>query len=215
MGKIHASLNSVGIWVLNVLSVLAELESCSFRNRTQEETEEYMKSILSKYLPLRPNTTQSQSLQEERKKDHYSHFILRLAFSATEDLRRRFSRLETMLFRLRFKDENARDRQKFVKSLNLELEELKEDEKKELRGQLAAATPFKGQDDHDWFKVDWERVPELVEQRRVFLRRGKAYVPQRELTSIVVADFTKRLDEALEVGLQQASSIGNPDMLHS
>lgn len=105
-----------------------------------------------------------------------------------------------MLFRLRFKDDDLRERQEFVRSLNLEWEEVKEDEKKELRDQLAAATGFKKGDDQEWFKVDWERVPELVSGRRVLMKRGKAYVPQREQMSLVVADFTKRLDEALEVG---------------
>jgi DNA primase large subunit len=42
-------------------------------------------------------------------------------------------------------------------------------------------------------------VPELVEQRRVLLKRGKAYVPQREQMSLVVAEFTRKLDDALEV----------------
>jgi DNA primase large subunit len=40
-----------------------------------------------------------------------------------------------------------------------------------------------------------------VEQRRVLVKRGKAFVPQREQLSLVVAEFTKRLDEALEVRL--------------
>ncbi len=179
--------------------VLSELEACTFRNRSQEETAEYMKSILDKYLPMRPDSSKSQKLQEERKKDHYSHFILRLAFASTEDLRRRFSRLETMLFRVRFKDDDLRDRQEFVRSLNLEWEEVKEDEKRELREDLLAASGQKKGEEQDWFKVDWERVPELVEQRKVLLKRGKAYVPQREQMSLVVAEFTKKLDAALEV----------------
>lgn len=187
-------------YVANQMSaVLSELEGCTFRNRGPEETAEYMKGILEKYLPLRQDSSRSQKLQEERRKDHYSHFILRLAFSSTEELRRRFSRLETMLFRLRFKDDDPRERQHFVRSLNLEWEEVKEDEKRELREQLLAASGQKKGEELDWFKVDWERVPELVEQRKVLLRMGKAYVPQREQMSLVVADFTKKLDEALEV----------------
>jgi DNA primase large subunit len=158
-----------------------------------------MKGILDKYLPLRSDSTRSQKLQDERRKDHYSHFILRLAFSSTEDLRRRFSRLETMLFRLRFKDDDPRERQNFVRSLNLEWDEVKEDEKRELRDDLIAASGQKKGEDQEWFKVDWERVPELVEQRRVLLKRGKAYVPQREQMSLVVAEFTRKLDDALEV----------------
>ena len=158
-----------------------------------------MKGILDKYLPLKSNSSRSQKIQEERRKDHYSHFILRLAFSSTEDLRQRFSRLETQLFRLRFKDDDPRERQEFVRSLNLEWDEVKEDEKRELRDELLAASGQKKGEDQEWFKVDWERVPELVEQRRVLLKRGKAYVPQREQMSLVVAEFTRKLNDALEV----------------
>jgi len=169
-----------------------------------------MKSILDKYLPLRSASTKSQKLQEERKRDHYSHFILRLAFSSTEDLRRRFSRLETMLFTLRFKDDDLRERQDFVKTLNLEWEEVKDDEKRELKEKLHAASGIKMTEDQEWFKVDWERVPELIGQRKVLLKRGKAYVPQREQMSLVVAEFTKKLDEALEV----CYSIPAPLLIH-
>ncbi|KAF2110409.1 DNA primase large subunit [Lophiotrema nucula] len=186
-------------WAINRLKVLSEIEACSFRNKSPEETAEYMKSIVDKYLPLRSNSSRSQSLQDERKRDHYSHFILRLAFSATEDLRRRYSRLETALFKLRFKDDDLLERRDFVNTLNLEWEEVGADEKREFGAELAAASGMKKGEDQDWFKVDWERVPELVEQRRVLLKRGKAYVPQREQMSLVVAEFTKRLDEALEL----------------
>lgn len=161
-----------------------------------------MSSILDKHLPLHSNSARNAPLQEERRRDHYSHFILRLAFSATEDLRRRFSRLEAMLFRLRFREDDARERQAFVQSLEFEWERLGDGEREELAAELAAATPAlrKGEDE-GWFKVDWEKVPELVEGRRVLLRRGKAYVPTREQASLVVAEYTRRLDAALSVRL--------------
>lgn len=54
-------------------------------------------------------------------------------------------------------------------------------------------------DEETWYKVDWENVPELVERRAVFLAKGKAYVPGREQLSIVIAEFTARLERALEV----------------
>lgn len=160
-----------------------------------------MAPILDKHLPLHSNSSRSSTLQEERRRDHYSHFILRLAFAATEDLRRRFSRLETALFRLRFRDDDARERQAFVKALDFDWEKVGDEERKELREELASVTPpgVKKGEDEGWFKVDWEQVPELVEQRRVLLKRGKAYVPAREQTSLVVTEFTRRLDAALEV----------------
>lgn len=158
-----------------------------------------MTGILNKYLPLRSNSARG-DLQEERKRDHYSHFILRLAFSSTEELRRRFSQLETTLFRLRFREDDPRERQEFVKSLDLEWEVVGDDEKRELREQLHAVLGSKKtSDEQDWFKVPWDSVPELVGQRKVLLKQGVAYVPAREQISVVVTDFTKRLDQALQV----------------
>src|ERR1700709_394053 len=128
-----------------------------------------MAPILEKYLSLHANSSRSSTLQEERRKDHYSHFILRLAFSSTEDLRRRFSRLETMLFRLRYKLDDGRERQDFVNGLDFAWEVVGERERQELGEELRAATGAFGKrnEEEGYFKVEWEKVPELVEQRRV------------------------------------------------
>ncbi len=161
-----------------------------------------MKPLLDKYLLLQPDTSSSSRLFEERQKDHYSHFILRLAFASTEDLRRRFSRVETMLFRLRLNEEGFREKDAFIQSVNLDCEQVTEDERNKYRDELAAVTGFKkGTEEETWIKVDWERVPDLVESRRVFMKAGKAYVPSKEQSSMVVAEFTKRLDRALDVFL--------------
>lgn len=192
--------------------VLAELEACSFRNKTPAETAAHMKPLLDKYLPLdassSASSSSSQLLHAQRQKDHYSHFILRLAFASTEDLRRRFARVETMLFRLRFQTDDSRERAAFVRTLNLDWEAVSDEEKRELAPQLASTITFGGGHggkrapqvlDEDWLKVDWMRVPDLVESRRVYVRAGMAYVPGREQQSMVLNAFTKRLEEALEV----------------
>ncbi|KAM0147573.1 hypothetical protein ACHAPG_010500 [Botrytis cinerea] len=202
-------------WAIDRLRVLAELEACSFRNRTPAETAAHMKPLLDKYLPLSASSSGSSALQSERQKDHYSHFILRLAFASTEDLRRRFSRVESMLFRLRFQADDLRERQSFVEGLNLDWETVSEDEKRDYWEQLKGAA---GRDkliieEESWFKVDWERVPELVESRRVFLKGGKAYVHSREQLSMVVAEFTSRLDKALEITSRALPRLDEDDRL--
>lgn len=162
---------------------------------------------MDKWLRLDANSASAQGctdtrLQDQRRKDHYSHFILRLAFSSTEDLRRRFTRVEGALFRLRFQTENARERQDFVASLSLDWEAVTDDEKRTLAQDLLNATPgLKKSDleDGGWFKVDFEAVPELVEARRIFVKGGKAYVPSKEQMSIVLAGFHDRLEQGLEV----------------
>lgn len=105
-----------------------------------------------------------------------------------------------MLFRLRFKDDDSRERAEFMDSLYFDWEKVGDVEKKKLGGDLTAAAGLgKWGEEEGWFKVDWEKVPELVEQRKVLLKRGVAYVPQREQMSLVLAEFTQRLDQALEV----------------
>lgn len=187
--------------------MLAEIEACSFRNKTPAETAAHVTPLLQKWLPLHSNTSssvgsQDENLKLERQKDHYSHFILRLAFSSTEDLRRRFARIESALFKLRFQNDDAKERQTFVESLQFDWEVVSEEEKRALGADLLNATPgMKRQDAEEagWFKVDFEMVAELVEGRRVFLKAGKAYVPVREQMSMVLAGFNARLDKGLEV----------------
>lgn len=184
---------------------MAELEACSYRNKSPAETATLIKPALDKFLPLETNSSGSKKLFAQRQKDHYSHFILRLAFASTEDLRRRFNRLETMLLRLRFSSDDLAERSAFVSSLDLDWwGPVSDDERREHAAELAAvAGPKKGisnaEADEIWFKVDWARVPDLVEQRRVFLKAGKAFVPGREQSSMVVAEFSSRLARQLEV----------------
>lgn len=161
-----------------------------------------MKPILEKYLPLDSNSSASGKLSAQRQKDHYSHFILRLAFSSTEDLRRRFTRAETMLFRMRFEVDDLKERAAFVSSLNIEWwEPVTDEERAEYATEMEAMLPARraANEDDSWFKVDWERVYDLVESRRVLLKKGKAYVPGREQFSMVTTEFSTRLDRQLEV----------------
>ncbi|KND91768.1 putative DNA primase large subunit [Tolypocladium ophioglossoides CBS 100239] len=203
-------------WAIDRLRVLAELEACSFRNKSPTETATHMKPILDKYLPLDTNSSASTKLLAQRQKDHYSHFILRLAFSSTEDLRRRFTRVETTLFRMRFNNDDLGERSAFVSSLDLDWwETVTEDEKQDYAAELAAMMGPKkgGAEDDAWFKVDWERVPDLVEQRRVFLKSGKAYVPGREQSSMVVAEFSSRLERQLELTARALPRLDEDDRL--
>jgi DNA primase large subunit len=105
------------------------------------------------------------------------------------------------LFRQRFETDDAREKQAFIASLGLDWEAVEDEEKDSLTNQLLAATGAKKLEKEGYFKVDWERVTDLVEKRQVLLKAGKAYVPASLQVSLVVAEFTARLDKALEVAL--------------
>ncbi|XP_010287961.1 PREDICTED: DNA primase large subunit-like, partial [Phaethon lepturus] len=59
---------------------------------------------------------------EARRKDHISHFILRLAYCQSEDLRRWFLQQEMDLLRYRFSELTDSLRQKFLEHINLSFE---------------------------------------------------------------------------------------------
>ncbi|KAI5294078.1 hypothetical protein KEM52_004725 [Ascosphaera acerosa] len=205
------------------LSLLAELEACSYRNKSHAETVAHITPIIEKKLKLSANSSapsstppaQDARLRSERQKDHYSHYILRLAFAGTQELRARFVRLETMLFRLRYQTDDTRDRTAFVTDLDFDWEEVAEDEKEDLKEQLLAASGgvVRNVKAEQWFKVEWTRVPELVERRTVLLRRGKAYVPSSQQMSMVVAEFTARLTSAMELTARALPRLDEDDRL--
>lgn len=167
-----------------------------------------MTPLLHKYLPLQSNSANLDDVaQEERRRDHFSHFILRLAFSKSEELRKRFSRLESILFRIRYQSDDAEELKEFTASVAFAWEPVTAEEMESV-GELVrdASEGFfvkeedEGEENEEYFKVDWEQVPDLVEQRRVYLSEGLAYVPMKEQMTLVMNDFSKRLDTALEVG---------------
>ncbi|OLN96898.1 putative DNA primase large subunit [Colletotrichum chlorophyti] len=205
-------------WAIDRLRVLAELEACAFRNKSPQEIAVHMKPLLDKYLPLESNTSHSPNLFSQRQKDHYSHFILRLAFARTEDLRRRFTRVETMLFRVRLNSDDLSERSAFISSLDLDWwEAVTDDERREYASELASMSRGWGKaasmEDDTWFKVDWDRVPELVEQRKVFLKAGKAFVPGREQASMVIGEFVSRLERQLELTARALPRLDEDDRL--
>ena len=50
-----------------------------------------------------------------------------------------------------------------------------------------------------FFEVDFEKVPDLVARRAVYVANGKAYVPMSEQISMVMDEFRNRLSKSLEV----------------
>ncbi|KAK6355262.1 hypothetical protein TWF696_004377 [Orbilia brochopaga] len=213
----EVSLEEFEQWAIDRLRVLGEIETCLFRNNTPAEIDATLKRLLDKYLPLasnhsipeneRSNPKRFAGLTAERRKDHYSHFILRLAFARSEDLRRRFTRVESILFRHRFTTDDTRERHEFMSALQLDAHAVSDSEKAqyadELKAVLAATTrtqPEKARaqfEAESYVKVEWDRVADLVESRRIFIRGGMAYVPSGALVSLVLAEFSNKLDEAL------------------
>lgn len=65
-------------WAICRLRLLADIEAGYARNKSHDEIKKTVENRAKEHLPLGSNT--SRDAVKERKKDLYSHFILRLAF---------------------------------------------------------------------------------------------------------------------------------------
>lgn len=61
-------------------TVLADIEHAQQRNKPFEDIKTLVLERMKKYLPMNHNSAKTVDVETERKKDHYSHFVLRLAF---------------------------------------------------------------------------------------------------------------------------------------
>ena len=144
------------------------------------------------------------TFMENRENDHVSHFILRLAYCRTEELRRWFVTHESDLFRFRWgllKESAPEELEKFMNSSGLNYVPISDEEKADKRDKLIASAAYGFGtikfDDEKYYKVPWLEAMDLVRARRVFIEAGMAYIPATELLSLVIGVFRSRLSRDL------------------
>ena len=153
-----------------------------------------------------------------------SHYILRMAFSRAADQRRWFLRQEKRLFKHRFSAMRPEGRALAMQQLQAATSSepfvsVSEGDFNELREQLlgvfgessARACCHEGSQavsqrtlrdaSQPWlhiYRVPFERVPDLVAQRRAFLWQGWAYLTCRDLASAAAGLFCESISRRLE-----------------
>ncbi|XP_066987371.1 DNA primase large subunit [Macrobrachium rosenbergii] len=138
-----------------------------------------------------------------RRRDHISHFILRLAYCRTEELRRWFILHETDLFKARFlhvSKSNQDNIRTFMSQNNLNFTPMTTGEVSSEKENLVSGTYNMGSGDlqeRTFFKVPFTEALELVKARKVFVKGGFAYVPDTDLVTLVTTSFRAHLSQAL------------------
>jgi len=195
---------------LKVLRILEKHNMGGAAKFSQEWSEKIKadleKSQLGEYFELANTIGLQQKVKhfENRKMDHISHFILRLAYCRSDELRRWFVTHETDLFRFRWKlilKDNPELMNDFMKDSQLSYLPITKAEKEELGDDLLNGTKggISGHKlaDDDFYKVPWMEAMDLVRARRVLVRGGFAYIPRDELMSLVVGVFRSKLSHNL------------------
>lgn len=217
------TLEQFEVWAIDRLKVLLEIESCVSRNKNMKEIEAIIKPHMQKLMPFNTDNL------EARKKDYYSHFILRLCFCRSQELREKFVRTETLLFKIRFNMLTSHDQIKFVQSLNLpSLQFISDEEKEKWKVQLYQTISSQLQFQlnlHDevqreayfkqekFIKLPFENVIELVGVRQVFLRGGYAYLPQFQQLNLLATEFSSKLTQDLITTQRNLPQLNEDDRL--
>mmetsp|Transcript_3798 Transcript_3798/g.5545 ORF Transcript_3798/g.5545 Transcript_3798/m.5545 type:complete len:376 (+) Transcript_3798:161-1288(+) len=127
-------------------------------------------------------------------KDLISHYVIRMAFCRTEELRRWFLTNECQLFALRIKNSKPSEVDDFLEENSLGYEPIPHHEKERLRSQLTSLTGTLGV---DYYRVPFAQVLTLVGSREVFMEKGFAYVNRDKISSLIEGKFRASLSKSL------------------
>ncbi|CAL1538917.1 unnamed protein product [Lymnaea stagnalis] len=148
---------------------------------------------------LRKTLNQTEVELDNRRRDHMSHFILRLAYCRSEDLRRWFLAQELDLFRFRFQTEDSESRIQFLSCNDLKYKPVSKEEQEFVTKQLDGPDHMSNASDIEYYKVPFLEALDLVRGRKVFLLSGYAYVAREDLVSILLSVYRTQLSHALTV----------------
>ncbi|XP_022318289.2 DNA primase large subunit-like [Crassostrea virginica] len=198
--KETVSLQEFEEYAIERLKVLKAVENAGIRfMRGSEEYNALVEKEIKKTRLAKIIRTDFSTNEEEYRMDHISHFILRLAYCRSEDLKRWFLQQELDLFRFRFLKETAEGKQKFLQVNKLDYNPISDEEKKEVLQSLIASAGKNSTtaDTVEYFKVPFTEVLDLVRGRRVYLSRGFAYVPKDDMIVILITHYRAHLSQQL------------------
>lgn len=153
---------------------------------------------------------------EARRKDHISHFILRLAYCQSEDLRRWFIQQEMDLLRFRFSILPKDRIQDFLKDSHLHFEAISKDEKTFPEKDIIASS-FSSNETvlelESVYKIPFADALDLFRGRKVYLQDGFAYVPPKDIVAIILNEFRTKLSKALALTARSLPAVQSDERL--
>lgn len=165
------------------------------------------KAGLKKYLRLiksMGSNNVTEACVQARRIDHISHFILRLAYCRSDDLRQWFVEKEMDLFRLRFCELSSDTVNRFLELNNFTYSPISAEEKDNIREELINSI-FNLHDSNfdklDIYKVHFSEVCALVRNRKCYVHESYAYIPGTDLITCILTTYKVHLNEALAVSI--------------
>ncbi|KAI4336560.1 hypothetical protein L6164_015073 [Bauhinia variegata] len=191
---LQVRLEDFELFAMDRLRVLKGISDALSRGKKPEEMQKLVKDLWKSNM-------RHQQASEVVNKDIISHFVLRLVYCRTEDLRKWFLSMETALFRYRFRLESAEAQRAFLVEFGLPYRTISNAEFETMKDKLGQVARSIGQPlptaDAIFYQVPFQEVPELVAGRKVFINQGFAYVAMNQVVSLLAPQFRSHLSKAL------------------
>ncbi|CAM0904904.1 unnamed protein product [Alopecurus aequalis] len=186
--QLEVRLEEFELFAIDRLRVLKGISDGLSRGKRPEEMEKLVSELWKAHM-------RHQDPAETLNKDIISHFVLRLVYCRTEELRKWFLSMETTLFRYRFRLESPDAQRLLMSEFQLPYKALPHSEFEAVKDKLSQVA--RSIVESVFFKVPFEEVPDLVGSRRVFISKGYAYVAMSQVVSLVVTQFRCNISKAL------------------
>jgi len=207
------TLDDFELYALDRLQLLRGIESLKSRGFDENEYKEKLRALEAKLMPLKSTTSDPLERTEHQRKDQISHFILRLAYCRSEDLRNWFLKHECLLLKHRVDVMNENERAAFMAKKGVAYEQLSTEEKEERREYLIGLADVKDLaafHSTTFYLVPFKEALSLVSTRQVYLERGHAFVPAKRLVSTIVTRFRTQLSQSLVAASHMFQHISDP-----
>lgn len=158
-----------------------------------------------------------ESMVQARRRDYISHFILRLAYCRTDELRKWFVARELEYFRFKFSNLTATELKQFIQVHKFGYVPLTEDEKSSIKDGLytsSAGLSASNVEVTEFYKVHFTIVPTLVKARRCFVKGGYAYVSTNDFDSVISTELTKIIEEGLDYAFKILPAVEEDDRIY-
>ena len=215
-------------WALARLALLHAIEATQLRAKNDQDLRQGFEKAIKDHMPMDSIDHRGVALGDQRRRDHISHFILRLAYCKTyihfmlfhdlyfrEDLRVWFVRQEVALFKYRFRHATQQEREAFVQHLGLGFEkvflsfhsfiftmfQVTEKEKNHVVDKLRASLPPSATNTIDVEREEYYLVP--FEDCLELIQRRQVYV-SRGMAYVPVREQMVLIVAKFKQHLQQA-----------
>jgi DNA primase large subunit len=185
---------------LDRLQCLLAIENVLLRYK--EDQLSLVEPAIQRHMPLyRTQLAQQvgmETLLDQRRKDQISHFVLRLAYCKTIDLRAWFVRLETQWLKKKLQDATSDEREFVLQDGMGKWETISFDgfiqvAKKRYGNNISKIDTrlymkqyLEADEQTIFFKVPFESVADLVGKRKVVVVNGVAFLPSTERISLLL-----------------------------